>query len=723
MAQPVWTLSVDLQTKTATFQSGMSDAAKAAKSSFQEIKSGAAEMGRTTSGSMMEARHGVMLLGEEFGVHLPRGITMFLSSLGPVAGVMEAAFPFLAIAVGATLLLEHLAKLKESGEKLSESQMHFGSTVANVFNALDNKLLEAGIRADELNGNHLAALDKQLQLIDHQSLEELAHSFDEVGKAADLTFAQLKTSWYQFGAGSAGAKHALDEFRSHYDMLLAQGKNTDASDLLSGTLASAQHILQLQQQIKDNAVTTGTKGSHGDYAKAQEAVNALKQMGVGYTEKEIQAQQLLVDALNAQVSVQEKVNDLKQQDKGNARQETQVKTDADGDKLARAQAQAERQAAEESEKLWEEHFRAAVENLQENEREKIDATRQGSAARLAAIDAAIKEEESHGLQETSFYRDMLTTRVELVRQMAQEEARLKEEAAKEAANDTAKMAQLQEAAQAEFTNAQLVQHRISEQAAVDAKVKAVNDALAIEVDGYQKQLAALDRFGADYENKKKAVEDKINEIEVQAAAKTQQIQEQAAQKEAEDISRAYGRMADDVGRSLGQVLTRHEKFSKMVISLGDQAAQGLIENALKSILADDMTKEHDAAAAARKAYLAGMHFPWPANLVLAPALAAGAFASVMAFEAGGIVPGVENFDSVNAKVMPGEAIIPKELTEQLTHAARFGDNSKQSSGTHVHVHYSPQIHAMDGASVERVLADHEDTFHKHFENHVRKMNR
>jgi hypothetical protein len=115
MAQPVWVLSVDLQTKTATFQSGMSDAAKAARGSFQEIKAGADEMGRATSGSMMEARHGVMLLGEEFGVHLPRALTTFIASIGPIGAAMEAAFPFLAIIVGATLLLQHLSKLKEEG--------------------------------------------------------------------------------------------------------------------------------------------------------------------------------------------------------------------------------------------------------------------------------------------------------------------------------------------------------------------------------------------------------------------------------------------------------------------------------------------------------------------------------------------------------------------------------------------------------------------------------
>src|SRR5580693_9261101 len=205
MSNQVWSLSVDLQTKTATFSTGLADAARNARGSFADIKSGADDMARSTGGSMMEARHGVMLLGEEFGVRLPRALTTFIASIGPVGAAMQAAFPFLAIIVGATLLLEHLAKLKEAGEKLTASQAAFGHTAANVLNGLNDKLLEAGIKADELNDNHLAALNKQLQLIDHASLKELEDSFETLAKSADQTFAQLKTSWYQFGAGSAGA--------------------------------------------------------------------------------------------------------------------------------------------------------------------------------------------------------------------------------------------------------------------------------------------------------------------------------------------------------------------------------------------------------------------------------------------------------------------------------------------------------------------------------------
>ena len=51
----------------------MAGAAKTARSSFQEIKAGGDEMGREVGHSMGEARHGVMMLGEEFGVHLPVG--------------------------------------------------------------------------------------------------------------------------------------------------------------------------------------------------------------------------------------------------------------------------------------------------------------------------------------------------------------------------------------------------------------------------------------------------------------------------------------------------------------------------------------------------------------------------------------------------------------------------------------------------------------------------
>lgn len=74
MAAPVWVLSVDLQTKTATFTSGMADAAKSARGAFSEIRDGAGKMGREVGGSMKDARDSVQFLAEGFGVQLPREV-------------------------------------------------------------------------------------------------------------------------------------------------------------------------------------------------------------------------------------------------------------------------------------------------------------------------------------------------------------------------------------------------------------------------------------------------------------------------------------------------------------------------------------------------------------------------------------------------------------------------------------------------------------------------
>ncbi len=714
MSQPVWSLSVDLQTKTATFQSGLSDAARSARNAFTDIKQGAEGMSDGVSYNMTEARHGVMLLGEEFGVKMPRALVSFISSLGPVSAAMEAAFPFLAIIVGATLLLEHLAKLREAGEKLTESQVTFGTAAANALNSLDEKLLTAGIKADELNNNHLGALHKQLELIDRQSMAELVQSFGVVSKAADIVFEQLKTSWYQFDSGSAGAKSSLEKFRAEYDSLLAQGKNTEATELLDQKIARERQILALQKE----ASTYRTYQDPG-YKANVEARIAVQKAGTTYDEKAIASQKILVQALEAQVQVQQRVNSLKGLEKTNAVQTTDNKIGADQDKAWRIQAEAQKQALDVEQKQWEENYKAAVSALQENEKAKIEATETGSQERLHAIDAAIKEEEAKGLQETGFYKGLLTTRVSLVRQMADEEDKLKAEAGKEAAEHALKMGELSVAAQRDKDQLTLSAMRNSEQQRLAFAVQSADAEYAAKKQALEKEGSSLDKSKGDYDNKLKALNDRELELAKAHANKIAQIKMQAEEATNARLLSAAKRRDDAIAGSLTSTIMRQQSFSKAMLSLGDQVAAGTIQNALKSILADDMTKPHDAAKAARKAFNAGMEFPFPVNLVMAPALGAMAFASVMAFEKGGIVPGIGNQDNVHAMLTPGEAVLPKKMVENLSHAT---GNSK-SGDTHVHIHSSPTVHALDSEGMSRVLDKHSDTLAQHFNNHLRKMNR
>ena len=112
----------------------------------------------------------------------------------------------------------------------------FGTTAQNAFNALDDKLLESEKKSDELRNDHLGALRLTLELINRQSLGELAKSFEELAKRADMAFEHLQSHWYTLGIGADGAKHALVAFRSEYDSLLANGKGEQAAQLLSGPI-------------------------------------------------------------------------------------------------------------------------------------------------------------------------------------------------------------------------------------------------------------------------------------------------------------------------------------------------------------------------------------------------------------------------------------------------------------------------------------------------------
>jgi hypothetical protein len=723
MSQPVWILSVDLQTKTATFQSGLADAAKSARGAFTEIKSGSGEMGREVGGNMMEARHGVMLLGEEFGVHLPRALTTFIAGIGPIGAAMEAAFPFLAIAVGATLLIEHLVKMREEGQKLTEDQVRFGTAVQNAFNQLDEKLLQAGIRADELRGDHLGALSKQLELIDRQSMAELAHSFEEVEKAADIAFGDIQSHWYTFGIGSTGAKHALESFKGEYDKLLAQGKDKDASDLLRGTRESAEKVLALQKQAAATSQNTGAGGSDRNKLITHEAaLNGLKASGVGFTEKEVTAQQALVDALNAQVGIEQHVADLKRLQKDNATVSTHKTMDSEAAARAKEALAAEQRASEEAKKFYEDAYRNYVTIIDQGEKEKIAATKEGTAGRLAVIDASIKEEQQEQMQSTSFYRELLTQRVQTVRQMAEEEAKAQADAAKEAAENTEKMGQMSLAA--ESLRAQLLNsiRRVSDQERLQEAIKAANDEYDVQLAAIQKEAAALDKGNKDYQLKLQQAQDKELQLTMQHENAVAALQDKAQEDQQKSQQTALAQMENNFAQSFLRVLEGHESFAKMMSSAADKMTSNLISSAIDMADGLDAGKIKQAEAAARWGFNWGAEYGGPAAPVLAPVMAATFFAGVMAFEDGGIVPGIGRGDTVPAMLTPGEGIVPGSVMDGLSAMARCG-NMGGGVTNHVHVHFRPNLQALDASGMDKVLDKHGDKLQKHFEKTLRRMNK
>jgi len=810
MSAPVWVLSVDLQAKTATFQSGLADAARSARSSFQDIGSSARSGMRQIEEGTVDVRHSLGLMDNAIrGNHAAAMVDMI--RLFQSSSIVMAAIPFAAtiggvllLAGGVIELVKHLQEMKEAEEKLANDQTRLGTTVNEVFNGLDTKIIEAQKQADELANNHLAALHAQLQLIDRQSMSELVHSFDTVAKAADTVFGELKTSWYQFGIGSAGASHALDQFKTQYESLIAQGKEGEAGDLLKGTAASAQRILDAQNAARSaTSGGTGLLGRNVDYSKEYAARLELQKAGVGYSDKEVQAQQALVSALNAQLGVEERVSELKKLESQNATTQT-------GNEAASRRAEAARQSAEVMARMGAESIaadhatadaqltihRASLEerlasdldfaardrdlasaanqaqiaaldrsgkdyenqlknlqdkqleitaqydakvaelkakslvatyerdlqDLQQTEQEKIEATRQGSAARLQAIDAAIAQEEAKNLQETDFYRSLLKERVEVIRQMSEEENRQRAEAGREAAQNDIAMGNLQVAALKQYFALRDSTLHANMQREIEEQTTLANVEYQLKLNAMQREAAALDKSAADYENKLKTIQDKEKALVQQHEQQITQIQQQAEEQRNKASLDALTRLEEMTATGLTSVLMGHESFTKMMLTLGDQVVSGMIQNALMSIMAADMTKEREAAAAARKMFLAGASLPFPANIVAAPVMAAGAFAAVMAFNEGGLVPGVGRGDIVPAMLTPGEAVLPKNMTEMLNNAARSG-TSGTTHVTHVHVRPTYHVQAIDGSGMAAALEKHNDVLVKHVHNVMRRANR
>jgi hypothetical protein len=729
MAAPVWKLTVDLETKTATFTTGLADAAKSARGAFGDIKDGAAKAGRETSFSMMEARHSVMLTAEEFGVHIPRALAGFIASLGPVGPALEEAFPFLAVIALGTMLIEHLKKIKEAGEKLTEDQERFGIAVSNTFNGLDQKMLQAEKRADELKNDHLGALHHELQLIDLQSLAELVHSFEEVAKAADVVMKDLEGHWYTFGKGSEGAKHALDDFKIKYDALLAESKGDEASGLLHGTLGQAQRVLDLLEQVQKSGRQGGNPfAAFADPAKFHAAADELQRLGVAFNpehvEKQVEAQQNLVNVLNAQVGSEQRIAALKGLEKGNATGDANKQTAHDTEERAKQEAEALKAGREQYMRELFEQDKRLVEGTQQTERDKIDATRAGSEERLQAVEEAIHEEEAMGLQETAFYRTLYKQRFDLQNQLQDEADKRNVEAARESARHTEQMGMLSVAADRQHLALVASTRRSSVDQQMADAILIAREEYAIKMHALADEEAGLDKSGKEYANKLKQIHNREKELIKQHEQEITDIKVKAEIDRNLRIQSAEHQLMSSIAQGLTQSIMGHQTWARTLMGLGDQLASAMMENAIKSALAMDFGKDKDAAHAARKAFTKVMDaLPFPANAIVAPIAAVGAFTSVMAFESGtDRVPGLGRGDTVPTMLTPGEGVVPGGVMDGLRNVARNGGFERGPS-INVRAHFAPTVHALDADGVDKILKKHGDKFQRHFENTLRRMNK
>ena len=164
--------------------------------------------------------------------------------------------------------------------------------------------------------------------------------------------------------------------------------------------------------------------------------------------------------------------------------------------------------------------------------------------------------------------------------------------------------------------------RVTESQQISQQLQAANELYALKQIALQQELAALDKSGKDYELKLKQMLDRQKQLQRQHENEVTAVKDQAEINRNQRILAAENNLNNALAQSATSMLMRHQTVTQSLLQLGDQLVAGMMENAIKSALADNFTKEKDAAAAARKAYIAGMQFPFPVNLVAAPVLAA-----------------------------------------------------------------------------------------------------
>jgi hypothetical protein len=738
-------LVVNLKAQTASFTDSMGQTRRV----FADFGEDAKTAGRAVDFSMRDARGSMMLLGEEAGVHIPRELRTLIAELPGVGAAFAALVPIVGAAFAVGLVYKYVEEHKKAADEIKAAWEKVGSVGAEAFEHVGMKMLDVQIRADELAGDHLGALQKRLEKVDRTTLDEIVAQFEKLGKETDEVFAKIeaKSGWFAKLMGGVDAGPAKTELEN---MMAAVAKlKTMPADGGNGVRA-----------LLGTDIET-VKGQIDEIEKKMKDLRAARDEGSTVGEFESAAATTELNALQAQKEMHERMLVPLQTELEYAKQRAAV---GEGEK-ANDRTAAAQQAAQALEKLndryvklysdaekgeaavralqegltdvmltgWERYSRAANKTLEEQ------IAWQGKAKTAAD---EVTEAHLRGDERIRASKEQLATASRKAtgegdRDAIKQQAELgliskREEREQLAAIDQTELQDLRTAHQTELGELQQhLQAMKAAQAADPGNVTAINNA----VNAQAKLNEENTKFIALQAQLKSAIA--ANDAAGQKMASSWKLYFGQMQTETKDLAtqirttlegsvnqftKAFGdSMARAIveNKSLGQAV--REEAGHMLESQISMLVQWLEKWIITHTMAAVIGTATDKTAQTSAATLAGANMvaswsaaPWPIDAA-APAMGATAFGAAMAFAGGGEVPGYGFGDSVPAMLTPGETVVTKALTEQVKSSGGGGAG-------HVHIHM-PTIHALDAEGVSRVLDRHAALISKSVANHLRKQSR
>lgn len=245
MSNTVGEVNINLRMSLAQFRNDVKQGTGAAS---QGAKDMAGEIGKSSH----EAQASLALIGDQIGITIPRHLRAFIAQIPGVSQALNSAFTSIAIIALIGLLVEVIAKVEEVKQKAiegAEAWATFDSAAKDALTKLNSQLLEAERKIDELKDNHIAALQKALQLIDAQTLDAVGKQFEDLGKKVDDAFTKSKANSVAEFFGKGGNKQ-FEEVKAHFDDILAvvkqlqqQGDNSSIGNIINQERERAQSVL------------------------------------------------------------------------------------------------------------------------------------------------------------------------------------------------------------------------------------------------------------------------------------------------------------------------------------------------------------------------------------------------------------------------------------------------------------------------------------------------
>lgn len=700
-----------------------------------------------------EAKGGIMLLGEEIGIHLPRHVQAFLATLPGIGVAMAAAFPILAVvAIGKALFdfTEKLQKHKEEAEKAAVAMNELTISTGRHAEALTISRLkiEDHIRTLEgkptQNGLRIALEEAR------KAADDLADSIQkDVNKEAELLGKLQQGTLSKWLSGPDSSQDMVQGF------IEAAKKREDLSQQIAlAETADEKKALQEQLRIHDKAwddrvayelkhtkdqIANPKKGTATDDNTLEtkefdiipkeelEAKRTMLQqmaaLGKNFRTQETEGEKTAADQ-RKQAGLDAMLNKVANADKGYADskklQDAQTKEllafydlEVHQGRITAAQADGLKQQSLDKQYQFEMAHFEKVKSLLAGHPELIKKIQDEEDALTAAHNTQIiegtkrvYEAEAKGLAELAKANAAFQTKQE-----AEEAAAVKQAIATAAAKNKA-----------------WLQDWAIIQASGDNKVKQLDKEIAtlIRLEGQYKltgqakidmdrQIAKLDKERLNEIYKQESESKNLGKVFHGVMGQMAQDGQQWAQK----VGQLFKQTVDQMNTNLATMVTTGKADwrsmaqgaiesiikielqyleSKILMMAGDQAAHA----AKKTIDAEDKI------ASAKKAFhnTYATVSDWPiVGPILAPELAALAFAGVMAFAGGGLVPGSGNGDIIPALLTPGERVLTVQENQMLS---RRGSN-----GGAQNVHYNPVI---NGQMDEKQL-------HAHFERWARAQSR